>query len=75
MELEVIKLIMAGLTAAVGVTGSAFAEGKIGSKAMEGIGRNPACSNDIFPRMIVAMALAETPAIFSFVVALIIVFL
>ncbi len=74
MDLQAIGYITAGLTVALGVIASATAEGKIGTMAMEAMGRNPSAGKDMFPRMIVAMAIAESPAIFALVVSLIILF-
>ncbi|MFA5995288.1 MAG: ATP synthase F0 subunit C [Patescibacteria group bacterium] len=75
METEGIKLLAA--VAAVSLTGiaAAFGEGWIASKAMEAMGRNPAVGKDMFTRMVTAMALVESIAIYGFVTTLIILFL
>lgn len=58
----------------MGALAPALAEGRIAAKAMESIGRNPSVSNDIFSKMIVAMAVTESTAIFCLVISLIILF-
>lgn len=74
MEQEGLKFLAAGLAMGLGAIGPAIGEGMIGAKAMEAIGRNPSVSDQVFSRMIVAMAIAESTAIYSLVVALIILF-
>ncbi len=56
------------------VTAPALAIGKIGSKAMEALGRNPEAASKIQTGMILSIAFAEAVAIYVLVVALIITF-
>lgn len=64
----------------IGIMGSmafglvAVAEGLVAAKAMEAMGRNPEAGDTIFTRMIVAMAICESTAIYALVVALILLF-
>lgn len=74
MDLEVAKYFAAALAVAVTGIASAFAEGMVASKAMEAMGRNPAVGKDMFTRLIVAMGLIESIAIYGFVTTLIILF-
>jgi F-type H+-transporting ATPase subunit c len=74
METESIKLITTALTIAIGAFGPAWAIGKIGSNAMEALGRNPEAADKIQPAMILSIAFAEAVAIYALVVALIIKF-
>ena len=69
MTIEEIKLIATGATIAIGVIAPALAIGKIGSKAMEAIGRNPDASGKILPAMLLGMAFAEAIAIYSLILA------
>ncbi len=55
-------------TMAIGGVFPALAIGKIVSKAMESIGRNPESSSKLFVPMLVGAALAEAIAIYSLVV-------
>lgn len=74
MDPESIKLIMTGLTIAIGGTFPALAIGMLASKAMEAIGRNPEAASKIQTNMILAIAFAEAIAVYALVVALIIKF-
>jgi F-type H+-transporting ATPase subunit c len=47
----------------------AFAIGKIGTKAMESIGRNPESAGKILVPMLLSAAFAEAIAIYSLVIA------
>lgn len=55
---------------AAGVIFPAFAIGKIGSKAMESIGRNPEAAEKIQVPMIISAAMAEAIAIYVLIIAL-----
>ncbi|MBI4138854.1 ATP synthase F0 subunit C [Candidatus Uhrbacteria bacterium] len=68
MEPEVIKLIIKGSTIAIGGAAPAFAVGKIVSKAMESIGRNPESAGKLFVPMLLGAAFAEAIAIYALVV-------
>ena len=74
MDAEVFKLLAAGLCMGLGAIGPGIGIGSIGAKALEGISRNPEVSGKITPMMFVAMAVAESTAIYSLVIALIILF-
>ena len=66
MELTMLaKAIAIGL----GGLGPALAIGKIGSKAMESIGRNPEAAGKILVPMLLAAAFAEAVAIYALVIA------
>ena len=72
--LSVFKTVAAGATIAIGGMFPAIAIGKIASKAMESIGRNPESADKIFVPMILTVAFAEAIAIYAFVMALILKF-
>lgn len=61
--------VSGGLIIAIGALGPAVAIGLIGAKAMEAIGRNPEATGRIVPNMILAMAFAESIAIYSLIFA------
>jgi F-type H+-transporting ATPase subunit c len=75
MEAEAAKLIAAGICMGLGAIGSGLGEGYIGGRALEAMARNPQVSDKLFTNMIVAIALAESTAIYSLVISLIILFL
>jgi F-type H+-transporting ATPase subunit c len=74
MDIEAARLLAAGLAIGLGAIGPGLGEGIAASKALEAIGRNPEASGKVTPLMFVAMAIAESTAIYALVVALIILF-
>ena len=68
LDAESVTLLTKGLAIAIGGLGPALGIGKIGSKAMEAIGRNPEAADKVFVPMLIAMALAEAIAIYALVV-------
>lgn len=66
MDLAVIAKAFA---IAIGGIAPAIAIGKIGSKAMEAIGRNPEAAGKILVPMLLAAAFAEAIAIYALVIA------
>ena len=74
MDTEAVKLLIAGLTTAIGGTGPAIAEGMIASKAMEAMGRNPSVGDSMFTKMIVALAIVESISICLIVISFLILF-
>jgi F-type H+-transporting ATPase subunit c len=68
MSHENILVIIKGLTMAVGGIFPALAIGKIVSKAMDAIGRNPEAGPKLFVPMLLGAAFAEAIAIYSLVV-------
>ena len=75
MDVDVMKLLAAGGTIAIGGVGPAIGIGMIASKAMEAIGRNPEAAGKIQTQLILAVAFTEAIAIYALVVALIIKFI
>ncbi len=73
MELEVLKLVGAGL-ATIGAIGAAFGVGMIFSSFNNAIARNPSVESKIRPMTFVGAALAEAIGIFAIVVAIILIF-
>jgi len=75
MDIESIKIIVAGATIAIGAMVPALSIGLLAGKAMEAIGRNPEAASKIQTTMILAIAFAEAIAIYALVMALIIKFI
>ncbi|OGL85989.1 hypothetical protein A3I40_00450 [Candidatus Uhrbacteria bacterium RIFCSPLOWO2_02_FULL_48_12] len=71
MELspEVAAKLAKGFAIAIGGAMPAWAIGKIASKAMEAIGRNPEATEKLFMPMLLALAFAEAIAIYALVIA------
>jgi len=74
MDLESVKLLAIALTMSVGAIAPALSIGKIASKAVEALGRNPEAESSIRTAMILGLAFAEAIAIYALVVALILKF-
>lgn len=74
MDAETLKIIMPGLTIALGGIVPALAIGWMGSRAMEAIGRNPEAAGKLQTILILVVAFAEAIAVYSLVMALIIKF-
>jgi F-type H+-transporting ATPase subunit c len=60
--------------AAVGGIGAGIGQGYAAGKACEGIARNPEMESRVRTLMIVGAAIAETSAIYSLIVALLLIF-
>lgn len=74
MEVEAAKEIGAALAIGLGAIGPGIGIGLIGSKAMEAMGRNPEVTGTIQTNMILGIAFAESIAIFSLVISLLVKF-
>lgn len=68
MDHASVLVLAKALAIAVGGFAPAFAIGKIVSKAMEAIGRNPEASGKLFVPMLLGAAFAEAIAIYALVV-------
>ncbi|HAL64942.1 MAG: Uncharacterized protein XD81_0922 [Bacteroidetes bacterium 38_7] len=66
--------IGAGIGASITTIGAAIGISKIGTKALEGIARQPEAANDIRSSMIIAAALIEGVSFFAVVVCMLILF-
>ncbi|NLG71645.1 MAG: ATP synthase F0 subunit C [Chloroflexi bacterium] len=73
MDVEAARLIGAGL-AMIGTFGVGLGIGVLVNGAVQGIARNPDASDSIQINMILGIAFAEAVAIYSLVVALLILF-
>ena len=71
MNEEMIRMLAKGFAIAIGGIAPAVAVGRIASKAMESIGRNPDSTDKLFVRMLLGMAFAEAIAIYALVIAFI----
>lgn len=74
MDVDAAKEIGSALAIAVGTIGPGIAIGMIGSKAVEAMGRNPEATGAVQTNMILAIAFAESIAIFALVIALLVKF-
>ena len=71
MDAETMGTLAKGATIAIGGIAPAIAIGRIASKAMESIGRNPESTDKLFVPMLLGMAFAEAIAIYALVITFI----
>lgn len=64
--------LAAGFTMGIAALGGAFAQGKIGAAAMDGIARNPQAQGNMFVSMIIGLVLIESLVIYALVIAFLI---
>ncbi len=64
-----LTMLAKALAIGIGSIAPALAIGKIGSKAMESIGRNPESAGKILVPMLLSAAFAEAVAIYALVIA------
>ena len=74
MDIDSMRLLATAIAVGVGVLAPGFAIGMIGAAALGGIARNPEATSKIQTNMVLAIAFAESVAIYALVVALIIKF-
>lgn len=74
MDPESIKIIVAGLTVAIGSIAPALAEGRALTAALESIARQPDAAGTISRTLFVGLAMVESTAIYCLVMAFIILF-
>jgi len=73
MEIEAAKMIGAGI-ACFGMAGAAIGVGMIFSSFLGGALRNPSAAQDNFSSALIGGALAEALGIFSFLIAILMLF-
>lgn len=67
---RVASVLASGATIALGAAMASIAMGKIGKAALEGMTRQPEASGFTFTAMLIAMALVEALAIYTLLIAL-----
>lgn len=72
---EGMKYLAAGLCMGIGSIAPALGEGNAVGKALESMARQPEMAGDLRTNMILGCAVTETTGIYSFVIALLILFL
>jgi ATP synthase F0 subunit c len=73
--LKAAALFGAGISMGFGAIGSGIGSGYPGGKACAGIARQPAAASQLTTNMLIGAAVCQTPAIFSMVVALMLMFI
>ena len=73
--LKTYALLGAGLSMGFGAIGSGIGSGYPGGEACTGIARQPQVTSQLTTNMLIGSAVCQTPAIFSMVVALMLIFI
>ena len=68
------NVFAAALVMGVGSIGTSFSIGMLVAKGLEAIGRNPEAASKVQTNMVLGLAFAEAIAIYTLVIALIILF-
>ena len=72
--IKIAKYLGAALVMGLGTFGPALGQGNIGSKAVENMGKYAESATTIRNSMILSMAIVETTAVFTLVIAFILIF-
>ena len=70
MTIEMIAIIVAGMTMAIGSIGPALGEARAAAAAFEALARQPDIAPTITRTLLVSMALIETTALYCLVVSM-----
>ena len=70
MTIEMIAIIVAGLTMAIGSIGPALGEARAAAAAFDALPRQPDLASTITRTLLVSMALIETTALYCLVVSM-----
>ncbi|MBK5246184.1 MAG: F0F1 ATP synthase subunit C [Peptostreptococcaceae bacterium] len=68
------SIVTAGITIAIGCIGPAFSEGKAVSSALNSLAQQPDAAPTITRTLYIGLAMVESTAIYSFVIAIILIF-
>lgn len=68
------SVLISGLTITIGSIGSALGEGRAVAQALDAIARQPDASGPLTRTLFVGLAMMESPAIFSFVISMLLIF-
>jgi F-type H+-transporting ATPase subunit c len=71
---QVVVMVVAGLTVAIGSIGPALAQGRAIDSALDAMARQPDASDRISRTLFVGLAMIESLAIYCLVIALILLF-
>jgi F-type H+-transporting ATPase subunit c len=74
MTIEMIAVIVAGLTIAIGSIGPALGEARTAASALEAMARQPDLAGTITRTLFVSLAMIESTAIYCLLVAMLLLF-
>lgn len=72
--ITIIAYISAGICIGLGAIGPAAGIGTIGGSGLQGISENPKMEGPLLKTMLIGMAIAETTAVYSLVIAVLLIF-
>ncbi|HXI87133.1 MAG TPA: F0F1 ATP synthase subunit C [Parvularculaceae bacterium] len=72
--IELVSILAAAWAVSAGAIGPALAEGRSVAAAMDAIARQPEAANTLSRTLFVGLAMIETTAIYSLVIALLVLF-
>ncbi|MBI1366721.1 MAG: F0F1 ATP synthase subunit C [Alphaproteobacteria bacterium] len=72
--IELVSILAASWAISAGAIGPALAEGRAVAAAMDAIARQPEAANTLSRTLFVGLAMIETTAIYSLVIALLVLF-
>ena len=72
--IEIVSILAAAMTVSFGAIGPALGEGRAVAAAMDAIARQPEAAGTISRTLFVGLAMIETMAIYSLVIALLVLF-
>ena len=72
--IRIVSIIASGICVGLGAIGPALGIGIIGGKNLEGTSESPEQEGALLKTMLIAMAIAETTAVYSLVIALLLLF-
>ena len=74
MSMEVIAIVVAGATIAIGSIGPALGEARVAASALEAMARQPDLAGTITRTLFVSLAMVESTAIYCLLVSLMLLF-
>jgi len=74
MTIEMVAMIVAGATIAVGSIGPAIGEAKVAASALEAMARQPDLAGTITRTLFVSLAMIESTAIYCLLVSMLLIF-
>jgi len=74
MTIEMIAIVVAGITIAIGSVGPALGEARVAASAMEAIARQPDMAGTITRTMFVSLAMIESTAIYCLLISMMLMF-
>ena len=74
MSLEIVAIIVAGLTIAIGSIGPSLGEARVAASALEAMARQPDLAGTITRTLFVSLAMVESTAIYCLLVSMLLIF-